>query len=149
MAMALFQQCLAQRSLTAGWRVESAGTWAYEGLPAARGVQAVLREWDIDLSAHRSRCVSQELLTSFDVILTMERGQQEALRVEFPTLADRIMLLSELVGAMYDIPDPINGSPAEVRDIAREIELLLQQGCDQIVERSRRTATFPLVSHMH
>jgi protein-tyrosine-phosphatase len=122
--------------LVAGWRVESAGTWARTGVPAARGVQAVLREWDIDLSAHRSRCVSHELLTSFDLIVTMERGQQEALRIEFPTLGDRIVLLSEMVaGAVYDIPDPVAGSLAEVRDVARDIDQLLEQGFDRIVER--------------
>lgn len=147
MAMALFQRHLAQRDMASDWRVESAGTWAREGGPAARRVQTVMGEWGIDLSMHRSRCVSQTLLASFDVILTMEQGQQEALQIEFPTLADRIMLLSKLADAVYDIPDPINGSLAEVRDVAREIDLLLQQGCDQIVERARRPAAISSGAH--
>ncbi len=147
MAMMLFQRHLAQHGMASGWRVESAGTWAREGGPAARHTQTVMCDWGLDLSMHRSRCVSQALLMSFDLIVTMERGQQEALRIEFPTLADQIVLLSEMAGAAYDIPDPINGSPAEVRDVAREIDLLLQQGFDQIVERVRRTALFPLVLH--
>jgi protein-tyrosine-phosphatase len=146
MAMVLFQRHLAQRHMASGWHVESGGTWTHEGAPAARQVQAVMRTWGLDLSTHRSRCVRQEWLTSFDLILTMERGHQEALRIEFLGIDERTYLLSEMAGAAYDIPDPINGSLTEVRDVAREIDLLLQQGFDQIVERAQLTARFPLLS---
>lgn len=133
MAMALFKHRLAQHGVVGEWRIESAGTWAHVGVPAASVAQSVMHERGIDLRAHRSRLVNRELLHSFGLILVMERGQREALRIEFPGVGERVYLLSEMVGNTYDIPDPIAGPLAEVRDVAREIDMLLEQGFDQIV----------------
>lgn len=133
MAMALFRHRLAQRDMAGDWRVESAGTWARVGVPAAPVAQTVMQERGLDLSAHRSRSVSRELLHSFGLILVMERGQREALQIEFPGVSGRVCLLSEMAGSAYDIPDPITGPLAEVRNVAREIDMVLERGFDRIV----------------
>ncbi len=93
-----------------------------------------MRERNIDLRAHRSRCVSRDLLHSFGLILVMERGHKEALRIEFPGVSERVYLLSEMVGSIFDIPDPIAGSLANVRDVAHEISMLLEHGFERIVQ---------------
>lgn len=139
MAAALWEQRLRQHGVADQWRVESAGTWARAGLPAALVAQTVMRDCGVDLSGHRSRCVSRDMLHSFDLILVMERGHREALRIEFPGVGERVYLLSEMVGNIYDIPDPIAGPIAEVRSIAQEIDLLLGRGFERIVEQVTRT----------
>jgi protein-tyrosine phosphatase len=63
----------------------------------------------------------------------MERSHKEALSVEFPDLAKRIYLLSEMAGATHDVHDPYGGSIADYRDTARELESLLEKGFDHIV----------------
>src|SRR5438105_3004745 len=88
-AAALFKDMLINSGQAEGWRVESAGTWAQDGLPASGAAQRVMRELNIDLSQHRSRCVTRDLLAGFDLILVMEHGHKEALCVEFPAVADR------------------------------------------------------------
>lgn len=133
MAMAFFKHRLAQHGTGDEWRVESAGTWARTGVPAAPVAQTVMRERGIDLSAHRSRSVSRELLHSFGLILVMEREQREALQVEFPGVGERVYMLSEMAGSAYNIPDPIAGTLAEVRGVAHEIDVLLERGFDRVV----------------
>jgi protein-tyrosine-phosphatase len=132
MATALFRQCLggADRS----WRVESAGVWGRDSLPAVGQARQLLAERGVDISSHRSRMVSPELLEQFALILVMERGHKEALRVEFPHLARRVFLLSEMVGLEYDIEDPIGAGVEKYRSVMLEIERLLVDGYERIVE---------------
>src|SRR5689334_6967723 len=82
-AAALYQDILNNTGQAQTWRVESAGTWTSNGLPASRAAQRAMRELNIDLSQHRTRCVTRDLLAGFDLILVMEHSHKEALRVEF------------------------------------------------------------------
>jgi protein-tyrosine phosphatase len=68
-----------------------------------------MKTMGLDTSGHRSRRVTGEMMADFDLILTMEAGHKEALLVEFPELAGRIYMLSEMVGDRRDIADPIGG----------------------------------------
>jgi len=134
MAEALFKQKIATRPDAASWRIESAGTWAPEGEPAAARSQLVMSEFGLDISRHRSRCVNRELLRPFHLILTMEQGHKEALRVEFPDIAGRIFLLSEMAGSFYDIRDPMGGPLEDFRDTASELNRLLTDGLERIIQ---------------
>jgi protein-tyrosine-phosphatase len=136
MAAALFRRRLEQAGMAAGWGIESAGVWAAEAFSAWPAAQQVMREYDLDLSAHRSRRAKDEKwLADFDLILAMERGQAEALRAEFPALARRIALLSEMAGRSYDVQDPDHDSVDAVRATAREIDRLLDRGFERILQR--------------
>jgi protein-tyrosine phosphatase len=118
------------------WKVESAGTWAREGDLAADLAQEAMQEKGLDLRNHRSRRISRELLEVYDVVLTMEKNHKEALWSEFPDLSKRIHLLSEMVGAEFNIPDPIGGTIIDFREIARILDSLLEQGFDKICQLS-------------
>jgi protein-tyrosine-phosphatase len=124
----------------AAWRVESAGTWTQPGLTVVESAQQVAEELGMDLSDHQSRSIIGVPLETFDLILTMERGQAEAIRAEFPELTPHIMTLGEAAtGYAYDIPDPRGHTYAAVKACAREIQLLLDQGFGEIEERVRVT----------
>jgi protein-tyrosine phosphatase len=131
MAMALFQSQVERESEQ--WRIESAGTWALDGYASNAQTQIVLAERGLDISAHRSRRVNREILNSFDLVLTMEAGQQEALQLEFPDLAERIYMLSQMVGLRYNIADPIGGPDEEFRSTADEIAQILADGYETIL----------------
>lgn len=130
MAMGLLRSLVSEESEL--WQIDSAGTWAQEGLPAARNTQHILERMSFPISSHRSRTVTLEMLKSYNLILTMERGHKEALRVEFPGLADRIYMLSEMIGASYDIEDPIGGPLVEFEEMASEVERILEEGLGKI-----------------
>jgi protein-tyrosine-phosphatase len=140
MASAIFAKIVAQRANGENWRIESAGTWAQEGIPAVQNTQLTLSSlYKIDVQEHRSRCVSQELLSSFELILTMEKGHKEALQIEFPQIAERIYLIGEMIGEEREIQDPIGGPLIDYRDTARLLERILTDGFENI----RRLAKNP------
>jgi protein-tyrosine-phosphatase len=103
-----------------------------DGQQAVTRAQLVLQEIGLDVSEHRSRTVTSDMLLSFNLILTMERGHKEALRIEFPEVARRVYMLSEMIHAMYDIQDPVGGSLADFRETLHEIENILTRGFELI-----------------
>jgi protein-tyrosine-phosphatase len=130
MAMALLRAKTAHSQ--EAWRIESAGTWAIQSRPPAEKTRQVLEQQGIDVSAHHSRPVTREMLDSFNLILTMEHGHKEALKVEFPQLAGRVYTLTEMVDGFGDIEDPIGGSLEAFEATYEEIDQILEQGFDKI-----------------
>ena len=64
-------------------------------------------------------------------------GQKEALRIEFPSCREKILLLSEAAkGIPYDISDPV-GNPSNA-DVVPEIYDLIHTGFDHICELALR-----------
>ncbi len=122
------------------YQVSSAGVWAQDGLPAARG----LAEWSglPQIEAHRSRALHSNMILQCSLILVMERGQKEALRLEFPAAAGRIYLLSEMSSSIpYDIPDPALGGE-NPQQLIKEILALVQKGLPRITELARQPLPF-------
>jgi protein-tyrosine-phosphatase len=132
MAEAFFKNKVVEIQEKIDWRIESAGTWALEGVPASYNTQVIMQELGLDLSGHRSRCISREIIGSFSVILTMERGHKEALQAEFPEYANRVFLLSEMAGVVRDIRDPYGSTLLDYRESAREIFDYLTRGFARI-----------------
>jgi protein-tyrosine-phosphatase len=116
------------------WRIESAGTWTQGGQPAVPGVQAVLASHGLSLADHRSQAVSAELLAQFNLVLVMEQGHKEALRVEFPQFAKRVYLLSEIVYSNFEVRDPLGGKPADYEAAAEVIDEALRDGLERIIK---------------
>lgn len=114
------------------WRIESAGTWAQERLPATALARKTMQRHGLDISTHRSRCVTGEMLKDFDLILTMESTHKEALQAEFPQLIERIFLLSEMVGRKLDVIDPMGGSANDFEVTVVEIERWITEGMERI-----------------
>ena len=121
------------------WKVESAGTWATDGDAAAARTIQVLEERGIMLKDHHSRIITGEMLAQFNLILTMEHGHKEALKVEFPKLAKRIYLLSEMIGQKYEIEDPMGRPYQDYQATANEIARIIDQGFDRIESLSKET----------
>lgn len=110
------------------WRAGSAGTWTVDGEAALPVVVDAATQLDIDLSGHRSVQVNDRLLADYDLILTMQASQKEALQSEFPRHSDRIYLMSHVVErGSYDIPDSFD-SPEETLSVAAEMDELIRRG---------------------
>ena len=130
MAMGLFSD---QVLPDAGdWQIASAGVFAPVGYPAAQNTLAVLNQRGIDLSQHRSSQITREMMQTFNLILTMERGQKEALQIAFPKQAPKVYLLTEMIGEYWEIVDPIGGSLGDFEETAHEIQHLLTAGYERI-----------------
>jgi L-threonylcarbamoyladenylate synthase len=136
MAEALLTQLLAERLgcppaelRRRGFLVQSAGLAAMMGAEAAAEAVEVVRTWGADLSGHRSRRLTLELLMLADHVFAMTESHLRALEgVELLDLP-RPRLLSP---GGDDVPDPI-GAEAEVyRACAEEILGHLQRRLPEI-----------------
>ena len=137
-AAACLLDAIHRRRPPGDWKVESAGTWATPGLPAAATALQAAKPLELQgLESHVSRSVSQELLDDFDLVLVMERGHLEGISSEFPSAAGRVMLLSEVVdGAAVNIPDPFGpGGNAEL--VVSQLHDLIHEGFWRILQRAQ------------
>lgn len=138
MAVAIFKDLLAKnKPRHKRWRVESAGTWANDGDPAAHLTEEILAHRGLSVAGHRARTVHAGMLGRFDLILTMTAHHKEALLAEFPQLRGKVYLLSQMAGVAGDIDDPMGGTAADYQTAASEITRLLQQGFDKILELTK------------
>ena len=128
----MLRKYVEELGIASSWTIESAGTWAIPGEPAISEVIVPARRFGIDLSGHRSRRVSERLLSMYDLVLVMQAGQKEALLSEFPQLKERVYLFSEVVERRtYDIPDAL-GSEQELAEVVAELHSLIEHGLDSI-----------------
>lgn len=133
MAAALFRARLQkERADWQDWRADSAGTWGLDGETAAQYSQQVMMQRGLDISGHRARTVNAEMLKGYDLILTMEPGQKEALQVEFPSIAKRVFLLSEMEGSLNPVSDPYGGPLEGYQKTAEKLEQILANGMQRI-----------------
>jgi len=111
----------------ADWQVGSAGLFTGNGLAASQPAIEVLREQAIDLTPHRSRVVTKEIIDAATLIMVMTTTHAAELRHRFPEAQDRIYLLKSFDPGRGgdDIPDPLGGTKAQYRTIRDEIEATL------------------------
>jgi protein-tyrosine-phosphatase len=112
MAKALLEKKLKEKNRQ-DVEVLSAGIMMLAGLGASQPTQDLLAKEGIDVSAHRSQKVSSELAKKSDLILVMERLQEEYLLKMAPEVKNRLFLLKEFakIGQNnLDIEDPISRS---------------------------------------
>jgi L-threonylcarbamoyladenylate synthase len=108
-------QCEVDRLDEIGYKINSAGVMNMAGLPASAEAVAACADKGIDIKAHKSRTLSQQLVEESDFIFVMGRMHRERVIVLSPHAADRCVLLAE-----DDIPDPI-GQPQQVYDRCAEL----------------------------
>ena len=103
--------------------VSSAGTSATPGHPAAEYAVQTAAAGKLDLSKHRSRPLTAELVREADLILAMEPAHMAQARDLAPDAADRIHLLTEQAaeGGASSIKDPVFGGPDEYVDTFNRI----------------------------
>jgi protein-tyrosine phosphatase len=123
-----------QENEPVAWVVESAGTWTEAGRPAMALAQDAAWRHGLDLGDHRSRQIEQIALENYDLILTMETGQRDALRAEFGANAKQIYAFSEATaGFAYDIDDPVGRDPASYERTFLQLAQLTEQGGEKLL----------------
>lgn len=135
LAVACLLKNLSNTGTTEGqWIVESAGTWVESGLPVPDITLKVADKLKlIGLDGHITRQIDTNILDRFHLIIVMEMGQKEALQSEFPSVRDRLCLLSEIAdGLSYDIADPAHPG-VNPYEVGKEISSLVTRGMPEIL----------------
>jgi protein-tyrosine phosphatase len=112
-------------SLLEGSLCGSAGLAAVGGQSASWEAILVAEENGLDLSEHRARPLSRELLLWADTVLTMTRSQKSSLLRDYPDHAAKIQTLGEAAGSRLEISDPWGGNLADYKACFAEIRQLL------------------------
>jgi protein-tyrosine phosphatase len=128
--------------------VGSAGGGARRGEPASPHSVSACRDHRIDISSHRSRPVTPELIEQSDLILTMEDHHREAILRLAPRAAGKTVLLSAYArgpepGPTPGIPDPIGLDLEAYRIACRQIDDYLTRALPRIEESISRAAREP------
>lgn len=135
LAEALLRRALAERGEgAADIEVTSAGTGAWDGAPASEGAYLVGLERGLDLSGHRARLLTRELVEQADLILTMARHHRA--RVDEVGGEGRVFVFGEYAGREGDaaeVSDPFGGDLEVYRDTCAELEALVAAVVQRLV----------------
>ena len=104
-----------------GGVIESAGIGALVGRPADPTAVELMAARGVDISAHRARQLTPDLIRSFELILVMEAEQQRAVEDILPSARGRVHRIGRW--GNFDVPDPYRRD----RDaFERALELITQ-----------------------
>lgn len=139
MAEALARKILAEKLTVAepdldkkGISVLSAGSFALPGARATPQAVEALKELGADLSHHRSRPLTVELIHQADMIFTMSRNHAQAVTALVPSASEKVVTLDPA----GDIDDPIGGDVRLYQDLAGQLRLLIQRRLEEKVLRA-------------
>ena len=125
MAEAMLREAAAAAGI-ANMEVSSTGVGAWEGAAASEGAYLVLLERGLDLSNHRARVLTRELVDQSDVILTMARSHLG--RVRELGAGGRAHLLGEYAGRTgegREVPDPYGADLEQYRETCRDLASMM------------------------
>jgi protein-tyrosine phosphatase len=101
MAEALFKDALSEQPDIA---VESAGLGALVDHPASEHAVALMQERNLDITGHRARQITPDMVHSADLVLVMESGHKRVIDANEPAARAKIYRLGEWQDR--DISDP-------------------------------------------
>ncbi|HHZ12649.1 MAG TPA: low molecular weight protein arginine phosphatase [Clostridiales bacterium] len=135
MAEALFRRLVKSSGMgkLADLDAASAGISAREGDRASLNAIKAMEELGIDLSQHRARQLTKDMIDRADLILTMTEGHRDFIRVMDPGAREKTFTLKEYTdedaakAGDLDIDDPFGGSVEVYRRSAMEIKEALQR----------------------
>lgn len=121
------------------FRIISAGTGAYDGCPAAPNAVDALKKKDIDLTGHRSKRITPEMLKEADYIFTMTLIQKQQVLFMYPAGEGKTFTLKEFAFPSaqddFNIDDPYGGDKgcyskcaAQLEDLITKVLVKLDQG---------------------
>jgi protein-tyrosine-phosphatase len=149
MAEAIFTHLIEKRAENLkGIKVISAGTQGWGGLPASPEAVQVMKRMGLDLSGHRSRQLTYDMIRQADLILTMGIGHKNQVIAMDPSAASKTYTLKEyahnlklgedtaqvgnIMGSRMNIDDPYGRGLEAYDSCAREIFETLEQIVDKM-----------------
>jgi L-threonylcarbamoyladenylate synthase len=111
-----------------GLTVISAGSFAMPGSRATAHAADAVRPLGGDLTSHRSRQLTVELIHQADMIFTMGRGHAAAVMAMAPAAAEKVVTLDP----SGDIDDPIGQDASVYESLAGRLQELIEMRLDEM-----------------
>jgi protein-tyrosine phosphatase len=113
---------LREKTAGRGFNISSAGIGAMIGWPADPPACAVSKAHGLDLTGHVARQLTVEMLTTNDLVLTLDQTHSNWINTRYPQFRGRVhKMLKWRENA--DVEDPYGGPPSVFEDAYRDIEL--------------------------
>ena len=122
-------QCKVDQLEQVGYKVGSGGVMNTSGFPASAGALAACASKGIDLSAHRNKGISKELIEESDYIFVMEPGHKEHIIALNHEAANKCFLLASDKG----IADPIGQPQVFFNRCADMIENAVKERISELI----------------
>ena len=117
MAEALLREAVRERDEIV---VESAGLGALVDHPASEHAVTLMRERGLDISDHRARQITPEMVHAADLVLVMESGHKRVIDANEPAARGKIYRLGEWQDR--SIEDPYRQSREVFEAVLRDID---------------------------
>lgn len=134
MAGAYFKS-LCEKSGRTDMTVESAGTFAGEGEPASAQSVAVMKDYGIDLSGHRSSTLTKEKIDAADLIVAMTSSHRQHIGSMSPSALRKTRTLLEFTQNNGNISDPFGGTEKIYSDCFGEMKDALDNLFLEIIKK--------------
>jgi len=126
LAEALFRDLTKGRS---DFTVSSAGTGAYSGQQASKHSVTLAKERGVDISPHRSKAVTIDLVEAATHIFALGRSHLAAILDDFPEAEEKTYLVTEFAAddrlRGSDIMDPFGGDLEDYREVMEILDQCL------------------------
>jgi protein-tyrosine-phosphatase len=134
MAEVIFKSLLKKEDMQDKVSVSSAGTAVNMSLPASDNAISALNDLKLDLSNHRSRLITMEILEEVDLVLTMTETHKNHILGLMPEVKEKVFTLIEYAtdGKKGDIADPYCMDLKTYRDCRDEIYNYLKMVLEKI-----------------
>ncbi|WP_427337889.1 hypothetical protein [Caloranaerobacter sp. DY30410] len=139
MAEALFRDMLEKAGEELkGIKVESAGICAVPNQPASKQAIQVLSEEGIDLSKHRSRPLTKDMIERADLILTMTVNHKNAVINMAPEAKDKVFTLKEFALENNNIDEILDRLAILYRRLYEKRDRILRERMGEIKALEKR-----------
>jgi protein-tyrosine-phosphatase len=137
MAGAYFKS-LCEKSARADITVESAGTFAGEGELASAQSVAVMKDYGIDLSGHRSSTLTKGKIDSADLIVAMTSSHRHHIGSISPSALKKTRTLLEFTQNNGNISDPFGGTEKIYSDCFEEMKDALDNLFLEVITKKKK-----------
>ncbi len=129
MAEYLFKDLMEKMNIY-NMEVTSAGIFAFEGEEPSKFSVRVMLEKGIDISSHKSKRLTIDLVKEASIVYTMTKDQLFILKEMYPKFKDKILTLGE-----EDIEDPFGLDIEKYREVRDKIEKEIIKIIENLKER--------------
>ena len=115
------------KAITNEHNISSAGLMAEDGMSASPYAIEAAEEYGADISGHKSRRITIEMIEESDLVLCMTGVHKTALHA----FGDKVYTLSEFADEEGDISDPFGSNIFTYRRCASELYELIKKVCEK------------------
>jgi protein-tyrosine-phosphatase len=121
--------------------ISSAGIGGLEGHPASGFAIEVAKNWDVDISNHRARQLSYEMVKTADLILAMSSEHADYILRTEPGAKSRTYLLKSFpkiyASSQEGVRDPIGGTLDQYNQTYLELDEALRRMEESIIQLAK------------